>query len=493
MRLNASSWMRTVCPGTHVYMSVNIPRNVGEILPGDSTLQRRMTIAEHRRTSKRRVWEYRTCPDCGLQFFAMPRLEASENSIETVERPPTTSLRTTTTPEENLKPPEVKPESQHLKPPEVSRIPPSYSQRQQWQQNLSPSPSPEVEAVPPPRSLGSDAGYKRRLLSLNSGNPLPFKRMHVFGRAERKSSHEAKKGTHSTVSLQYARTVHDPSYETEVTTAAGGGSVDIASYDELHAWDGTPIRPISTAPPGRDPIISASPSGIRCDDTSYHIRPIISMVTLSDRVRSWVSKAKKSMKPSRVQTLTCQFAHCGGEFYGWEDLNRHLREDHQLDNSVPVVSGGSSPATEKTSPNSSENTARDNATPPGTVGVAPQRPRAPIIIPTTIPTTVTHQQDVYSQQVLDFLPMHSGSFYSSEMPLPYPETHLWTTEQSSTPREAKIAPFQDPRTSASYDGYDLTVPPSRAPLADSYDGYSETRPSSCWPDDDDDDYSWCPS
>jgi hypothetical protein len=63
VRLNGLSWTRIVHPGVHIHMSINIPRNVDEILPGDSSIQRNRTVAKRQRpsgTSNGAVWEYKT-------------------------------------------------------------------------------------------------------------------------------------------------------------------------------------------------------------------------------------------------------------------------------------------------------------------------------------------------------------------------------------------------------------------------------------------------
>jgi hypothetical protein len=59
-RLNGPSWLQTVRPGAQVYMSINIPRNVSEIMPEDRTLQRVSTITADRAYSGRAAWVYKT-------------------------------------------------------------------------------------------------------------------------------------------------------------------------------------------------------------------------------------------------------------------------------------------------------------------------------------------------------------------------------------------------------------------------------------------------
>jgi hypothetical protein len=61
VRLNGPSWTRVVRPGTHIHMSINIPRNVDEIIPVDNhlILRRRSAVFQAKRAIGR-VWEYKT-------------------------------------------------------------------------------------------------------------------------------------------------------------------------------------------------------------------------------------------------------------------------------------------------------------------------------------------------------------------------------------------------------------------------------------------------
>ena len=61
------------------------------------------------------------------------------------------------------------------------------------------------------------------------------------------------------------------------------------------------------------------------------------MVTVSGWVKSWFPKTRKPSKQAKQQILTCQFVHCSREFDRWENLDRHLREDHQRDDPTPAV------------------------------------------------------------------------------------------------------------------------------------------------------------
>lgn len=160
-RLNGSSWTTAVRQGAHVYMSINIPRNVDEIMPGNDSLQRRRTAASDQKYSSSAVWKYKTwyvpsrmrslkltyprSPDCGLQFFSMPKVGTEEESERTLLHSATT-LRS-----------EIK-----------------FPREVQWPATTDGAPSPRLQ-VPSSQT-------KSRLLSLASEDALPFKRMHVFGR-----------------------------------------------------------------------------------------------------------------------------------------------------------------------------------------------------------------------------------------------------------------------------------------------------------------------
>lgn len=60
LRLDRKSWTQLVRPGGHIYMSMNIPRTINEIMPGDDLKQARKTVAEYQRTSKSAIWIYKT-------------------------------------------------------------------------------------------------------------------------------------------------------------------------------------------------------------------------------------------------------------------------------------------------------------------------------------------------------------------------------------------------------------------------------------------------
>jgi hypothetical protein len=126
-----------------------------------------------------------------------------------------------------------------------------------------------------------------------------------------------------------------------------GGTVDVSSWstDENHQGKPTNIKP--RVPPllnwKRHSLLPSARDKIRCDETStYHIRPIISMVTMKEKVqkvRSWFSKSRKEPGETSAQTLTCQFYECERKFDSWDSMTTHLQDDHKLRGVQPVREG----------------------------------------------------------------------------------------------------------------------------------------------------------
>jgi len=184
-------------------------------------------------------------------------------------------------------------------------------------------------------------------------------------RADHKSRHKHNDHIHPT------RVATVPTSEAHVPTDLSGETVDPSDFivrelDDMPHYGDTELEEefsertssltkpppilliVNRAATSPDTLIPENPARqIRCDDPSYHIRPIISMVTMKEKTRSWFSKSKKSAKPRSVQTLTCQFISCEQKFEGWESLNTHLRDDHKLDGVMPFVNELHPPARER--------------------------------------------------------------------------------------------------------------------------------------------------
>lgn len=114
---------------------------------------------------------------------------------------------------------------------------------------------------------------------------------------------------------------------------AGGGTVDLALHHTMYSSD-------------QESAFFGTTSYVRCDDNSYHIRPIMSMVTTKRGIRSWLSEGKQRPKQPGSHTLTCQFVRCERTFEGWKELDQHLRDDHMLDHvtETPVAAVGKPPS-----------------------------------------------------------------------------------------------------------------------------------------------------